>query len=253
MNLSVLVMTCDKNSDISNFLIETILKFKECSVNEYISTETNALPYSDFNCSCSSSSFSKRMVECLEKINEDYVLVLLDDYFVFDSDLLSKTSGWLNEICENNLSVLKICNDGKLYKKIKKSKKGTKIYKKINVYDIDFHPTIWKKDVLIDVLRQKDLSPWQIEPLFSKYLSAGNFVCGISKNKIKYEELIVKGRFFRVAFKKYCKNKYLGNRKRLTLIQDVNFRIKRFVRHITPRFVINIAKKITGKKGYSDC
>ena len=252
MNLSILIMTCDKNSDISNFVIETLLKFKECSVNGYISTERNALPYNGLNCMCSLNSFSKRMVECIENIEEDYVLILLDDYYVYDDNLPIKIDEWMKEICENNLSALKICYDGKIYKKTKKGLSGTKIYKKINVYDIDFHPTIWKKDILLDILRERDLSPWQIEPLFSKHLSAGNYICGISKEKIKYEELIVGGMFFRKAFNKYCRSKYNGDRKILKLSQDLFFRIRRFVRHITPRFVIKIIKKITGKKGYSD-
>ena len=252
MNIAVLIATCDKNIDISQYVVYTLENFEKSGMIGYVSTETNCDPFKGIKCFKNNSNFSSRLLSSLQNINEDYVLILLDDYFVYDESLEKKYKEWTLEISENGLSVLKICSDGKVFKKIAKGKRKTKIFKKINVYDIDFHPTIWKKDVLVDVLVGKNISPWEIEPLFARYITNKKIPCGISSQKIQYDELIVGGKFFRREFKRHCKHTYCGQRKKLKFFQDFLFRIKRFIYHITPRFFIEFVKKIKRQKGYSD-
>lgn len=253
MSISALILTCNKNEDIAPFILEVSSLLKSSGIETVVSTESKNLFPSIKFVTFDEISFSRRIKIGLEYVDSEYVLLLLDDYYIFDNNLLDKSITWEKELKEFGFSILKVCKDGKIHKKTKRLSNGTKRFKSLNVYDVDFHPTIWRKEVLLQVLSTKETdNPWELEPYLVDYANKHNLVCGISAQKIIYDELIVGGKFFRKAFNKHCKNKYFGMRKKLSFFQESCFKVKRFFYHIIPRFVIVFLKKIKKKKGYSD-
>ena len=251
-NISALILTCDKNSDISQFVLKTVDLLSSSGIDTIIASESDAAPFGEHKIILRKNDFVERMIQGIKSISDDYVLVLLDDYYVFDGELGKKVEYWKYEISAFNFDVLCVSSDNKIYKKTKKMSGGTRIFKSLRMYDIDFHPTIWKKSVLLDLLKSKgNGSPWELEPFFTIFIKSKKLICGISAQKIKYSELIIGGRFFRKPYFKYCKNIYIGNRKVRGGAEDFFFSFKRFLYHITPRFVIDFFGRITKHRRYS--
>lgn len=249
---SVLVLTCDNNIDLAPLIKQSLEAFIHSNIKCYISIEKNIEPYKLYNYVSTDGSFAKRMIEGLKRIEDEYVLILLDDFLIHDNQIDIKKEIWMKEIINNDFVALKIFSDGKIYKSLTKGVDGAKVYKKLNVYDIDFHPTIWKKDALEKILSNDNLSPWEIEPLFVKYLVDNKLKCGISSSKISYNELIVGGKFFRKPYFKYCKGIYKGNRKILTRRKNLFTRTKIALYHLVPRPILKIINKTFKKKTFSN-
>lgn len=244
MNLSVLILSCDKNIDLSPFVLKTIKKFSEISIECFVVTETNHDCYKNVNSiALNSNFFGERMNYALKQISSEYVLILLDDYFVLDNMLFEKIKIWNNEL-SNNLVALRLSKNKYLYKKIRKTKK-LKLYKKMEPYDIDFHPTIWKKSYLLDITNKcLALNAWQIEPRFYESLQLDSQQCAISRCYLNFVELVVRGFFFRKPYFKYCKKMYHGERKILSIFHQIKFSLKSFCYHLLPKKVVRLFKKV---------
>lgn len=254
MDLSVIILTCDNNIDLAPFVKKTCDNFEKEGVGTLIVTETKNPIYSGYQLfSIPSESFSTRFRSAVSNVNTSHVLVLLDDYFVYDNHLARKIAVWKKEIADSNFVALRVCKNKHLFKSIRIDQNQTKHYKTLNFYDIDFHPTIWNRQQLSNMLDlRNDLSPWQIEPLFKLYIQKWNLNSGISSQYIKYDELVIQGKFFRRAYIKHVKKIYDGNRRQMTISFSIKRYVKNTIYNLLPRKFITFLKKFTHKKYFSD-
>lgn len=181
-NCSVLVCSCDKYEDAWNPFF-TLLKrnWSDCPYPIYLNTETKT--YEDttgLNVKTLNSnpkySWSKRLKNCLRKINSKYIIVFLEDFFLLSivrQDVVAELLKWMDEqpiaqICFDRYGSI---NNGK--EPIKhncfiKRKRGAR-------YTINLQVCIWRKDVLLKCLTNFE-TPWEFEEM-SKYRS-----CKIKKD-----------------------------------------------------------------------
>lgn len=249
-NLSLLVLSCDKNHDLYKWINRTCDQFVELGIESVLVTESNTKDFSKSiqTLPFGNGGFDERFVFGLKKCKSEYVLVLLDDYFVHDDSLETKLDNWLSAIKNENLTALRISKNKKLY--VKKEKRDTySLLKDIKAYEIDFHPTIWNKNELLNLIEGRSFTPWTLEPLFSLYLKDKK--AAITRNPIDYDELIIQGCFFTKPFVKYCKDEYEGNKKVISKKKYLSYLFKTWIFNVSPYWLIKILRKLFKKDSLS--
>lgn len=250
-NLSVLILSCDKNHDLYRWINRTCDCFLNLGIECLLITESNI---DNFDKRIKSfpthnKNFDERFVFGIGQCKNDNVIVLLDDYYIHDEHLDTKINNWLEVIEKEQLTALRIATNKKMYIKKEKIKKKYYLLSNIQPYEIDFHPTIWRKKELQELINNRKFSPWTLEPCFALFLKDKR--SGITKETIQYDELIIKGSFFKKAYKLYCAEEYEGNKqiakRKMLLIH--NFKL--FVFNISPYWLIRLLRKFFKIKSLS--
>ncbi len=156
----VVILTCDDYSDIwEPFFILKNRYWNDCYYNTYLITETK-------NCSecktinINENIWTKRVREGLKRLKSDYVIILLEDFF-----LRGPVDNKRIEFCMNNFSKNTACfNFEKTYdQNDKKSNiKGFKIKTNKSKYKCSCQAAIWDRKKLISLL-SKDCNAWEWE------------------------------------------------------------------------------------------
>lgn len=160
--------------------------------------------------------WSDRLIEALEKIDSDYVFIILEDYILKAQSNLKP----IYTIFKNNeLDYLRVS--------YKKDLPNKHIYKlnKLKRYNISLQPGFWRKDFLISILRPSE-SPWEFELLgsFRNMFSRSRcFALGANyflKNKTPFPCIftgsVVKGKLIKTELIRF--NSEIGN---LTFSREV--------------------------------
>lgn len=250
-NVSVLILSCDQNSDLCRWINKTCDCFLKVNVECVLVTESIVDVFDKRIRAFATNTveFDKRFVFGLEQCKNDNVIVLLDDYFVHDEYLNIKMSNWLNFIDAERLTALRISKCKKMYIKKKRIRKRYHLLTQIQPYEIDFHPTIWRKKELLEFIKNRSFSPWSLEPCLALFLRDKK--SGITKDVIQYDELIIQGSFFRKPYNMYCKNKYVGNKK---IAKGKKFLLRSFrvfVFNVSPYWLIHLLRRMFAIKSIS--
>ena len=79
----VLVLSCDSYSDTWKIFYDLKSKYwKDCPYDTYLVTETKDCDY--FKTIKTTGAWTKRVREALIKLDSDFILVMLDDFFIRD-------------------------------------------------------------------------------------------------------------------------------------------------------------------------
>jgi hypothetical protein len=155
--LDVIIMSCDSYNDCWQPFYTLYNKYFKNDYKTYIVTETKDCQY--FNTIKKTGTWTRRLREALEELNSDYVLLLLDDYFIHDKVDLNKIKECLNVIKDTNAIV---------YNFEMKYRQGVELDDKYDiqlnnqVYLNSTQPSIWNRQKLIERL-DKDQTAWEWE------------------------------------------------------------------------------------------
>ena len=167
MNASVLVMSCDKYSDIWTTFHKLYKKnWKDNPYKTYFCTETKK--NNNFETINTQGSWTARTRQALEKIDTDYVIFMLDDFFLRKEVDQIRIEAILDQFKPNTAVFnLELING---IKTKESSLKGFKLRQNNQVYLCSCQPSIWNRKILIELL-QEDMTPWQWETqiIDSKY------------------------------------------------------------------------------------
>ena len=199
-------------------------------------------------------SFSQSLKSYLEEIEEEYFILMLDDFLILEkvnNDLINKAFEFIRE------------KKG-VYLRLVPNPKGDfkidKYFSKIDVknkvpYITSLQMAIWKKDFLIKLL-EYDFNPWEFEVKAGKTKEALEnsdkfFVTNFAF--VKYTHFVEKGKFYPFIKELIQKEnlQLIGNRdfwKEEELIKFKESKIKKFIRSIIPNRYINNIRKFIGKK-----
>lgn len=166
MNVSVLIMTCDGYSDLLEPFNTLYKRYWKHPYKTYIGTEEKDCEY--FEAIKTKGSWTARVRQTLEKIDSDYVIFLLDDFF-FHKKVNQERIEVLIPQFKDNTAVFNF----ELNKDTKTEENALNGFKKrLNkqMYLCSCQPSIWNRKILIELLQQ-DMNPWQWETqvLDSKY------------------------------------------------------------------------------------
>ena len=179
IDLSVLILSCDKNKDVLKFSLEMMGKFWVQDIyNIYVGLEEEFLEDSKYRILNYKSEFwTKRILHYLNVIPNKYVLIFLDDFVLEketqDEIIQNANDVFLKDEKAANVSFASYIGDkidfnNKFYLRKRKSKSL-----------LNWQVGIWDKDKLINLLSETE-SPWESEILGSyraEKLTDYNFYC----------------------------------------------------------------------------
>lgn len=168
-NLTILISSCDKYEDLWEPFFKLLKKYgnqlTKCPI--VLNTESKQFSYDGLNISCpnnykSSVEWGRRLRTTLETITTDYVLFLLDDFFLqkpANCETIAKCIKWLDndrEVGAFNFVPIEPAN-----KESAKYKNFCYMPVKMQ-YRFNAQAGIWRKDVLYNSILDIE-SPWDWE------------------------------------------------------------------------------------------
>ena len=192
-------------------------------------------------------SFSSRLSIALSNVKTKYLLILMDDYLIncpVDEKKIYENILFMER---NNISFCELYTIFRRPKVKKKSNLFLKTSKNVR-YRINLQPSIFSKDILLELLKMNPNTPWDAEMCFmdkkfNKY--DAYFALNKSLSVVNY---IDKGYVTRKAYK-MLKNENIWNNNRpvLSVFREFLNSTKRFISYIVPDYFKN---KIKGEKTF---
>lgn len=199
-------------------------------------------------------SFSKSLMSYLENIEEEYFILMLDDFVILEEVDNAKIEKAFEFIKANNGVYLRLTPNPKGDLKIDKD------FSKIDVksyvpYVTSLQMAIWKKEFLMKLLSY-DFSPWEFEVKAGKTkesLSNSDGFYVTNYDFITYTHFVEKGKFY-PFLKDLLKKEGLPlnstrafwSEEELRKIKDSY--LKKSIRKLIPSRYVNLIRKIIGKE-----
>ncbi|MDY5917704.1 MAG: hypothetical protein SPJ55_04775 [Treponema sp.] len=252
-NVTVLVNSCDAYEDTWMPMFKLLKKYwPDRKYPIVLNTETKQYDFEDMNIKTinldknKKVSWSKRLKDCLKKIDSKYILFMLDDFFIFDyvdQKRLDEVVSWLEN--DKNAAVFSFFRVEKNKYEDTKSEKypDYNLRNKKGPYRFNCQAAIWRKDVLVRSLRNYE-SAWDWELIGNRRSRRykEDFYTLISNKKLifpyNYEDIgIVRGKWrlpkIDELFKKEgIKIDYSIRNDRAVLVKKINPRIEKIKLYI---------------------
>ena len=173
--LDILIMSCDKYDDCWQPFSTLYNKYFSNNYKTYIVTETKDCEY--FDTIKKTGAWTKRLREALQDLDSDYVLLMLDDYFIRNKVDNERIEYALNNFEDNtawfNFEKAYDLNDTpSQYKGFKKRNNG--------ICKTSCQAGIWNREKLIELLNV-NCSPWEWERLnisldYDYYINSEDYI-----------------------------------------------------------------------------
>jgi len=199
-------------------------------------------------------SFSKSLKSYLDEIEDEYFILMLDDFIILEEVNNSLIKKAFDFIMENKGVYLRLKPNPKGDKKIDKYFSQIDVKNQVP-YITSLQMTIWRKDFL-EKLLEYDFNPWEFE------IKAGKTKEALEHNDkffvtnfdfIKYTHFVEKGKFYpfikELAKKEdldFISDREFWSEKNLKKFKDPFF--KKFIRNLIPNKYKNSLRKLIGKK-----
>lgn len=169
-NYAILINSCDAYADLwSTFFYLLKKNWPESSKkNIYLNTETTTIISSDLNIKIINTEikgqdmWGKRFLNSLSKIKEEYVVVIMDDFFIKSPICDRIIQNCINEFeKDKNIAAFYLVNT------LKKDTQNSILdnFTEIPIYTnyrLNSAPAIWRKEKLIKYIKEED-NPWAWE------------------------------------------------------------------------------------------
>lgn len=251
--MAVVVMTCDKYCDTWEVFIKLFRKyFPDCVYPVVLSTETIScaenLPF-DLVVHSEKKEWSGRLKDTLEQIGYDYVLLMLDDFWIerpvnyklFEEDV---------DFLINNDNIGAIYLDYCNWRFLSEYSETYLEWPQNRIYRANTRSGIWRADFLKSVLHETE-DIWEFERNCLKKSNINNYVVLCRKNKyFKYTFGVTAGKYerkaVRLAQREMCKVD-LSYREQRTLWESIVLKIRNWVFDLNPELISRIVERFKGK------
>ena len=198
LNCSIIVSSCDSYEDLWKPFINTFNKnWEDCNLKKYFITENKEFIDTEFlTIKCGlNKNWTDRLLYTLSTIDDDYIILMLEDFFLRSKINNNKINYFVNYIQKYNLNMIRLIKRPEGYYSNNNHPELTEI-KKNDLFRVSTQATIWNKEVLKNLL-EKNENIWQFEingSLRSK--SFNNFFC-VRKDVMTYRHHVVeRGKWF---------------------------------------------------------
>ena len=170
-DMAILVCSCDKYEDVWKPMFEMFYKFWEnCPYNVYLMTNNASFDHPKVKTLSTGDdiTWSKAFRNALERIEEDYVLIIMEDYILQSKVKNNDFKIALKYMKNNEIDYFRIFPAPR--PTIKYGKCGDFNIGKIEPnapYRVSLQAAIWKREYAISIIDDKD-SAWQFEHMGSK-------------------------------------------------------------------------------------
>ncbi|MFM8453683.1 MAG: hypothetical protein ACKOAD_01640 [Gammaproteobacteria bacterium] len=171
-NLSILVTSCDKYSELWDPFFQLLwkqwpeLNNQDSGIPIYLMSNSKKYTHPKVQTIniVKETSWSSSMRQAVKEIKTDYVLVVLDDYFFTKVDQ-KRLSDIFNSIKSRKIPYVQLTvpyyvQDRKVYED--EAVTGLKYKKQFEEWRTSLQAAIWRKDVLLHLLKEPE-TPWNFE------------------------------------------------------------------------------------------
>lgn len=197
------------------------------------------------------AQWSTRVRLGLKKINEKYICLLLEDFYIGSRINNTFVEEALNIIRKENIKYYKLNSFSKIRSSRYEGKSHIQLIPSKKQYAISLQPAIWEKDYLIEKVGDEDYNAWQFEidrnndteKIKEKFLSDCLYD---NRNILNICHVVVQGKILPSAIKHYNKSNYKLSSNRLVMTQSeyIFYKMKFFGVNYFPYYVNKGLKKI---------
>lgn len=170
---TVLILTCDKNMDVMPYFFEFFEKYWP-TFNSDIFVDTESIRKIDTKYKCNfpnkkyrwDDPWSGRLKDCLEQIDSEFVLIIMDDFFFtdyVDEKEINRCVQLMNQ--NKDIACFNFAYSNSPYDK-KEYERYVLVNKKAP-FRMNLQTALWRKATLIKYIRRHE-NPWQFEIWGSK-------------------------------------------------------------------------------------
>lgn len=162
-NLSILCISCDKNLIVFKNFERFFNKYwNSCVFDKYVLFEDTKIENTSFNIINSKGDFSSRIINALNQIDNDFVLIFLDDFFIESPVNESKIQEYL-EAMEKDNTIANIGFSQFEYQSSNESNvKGTYLRPHKGYSLMNYQVGLWNRKTLLNILKSGE-DPWYSE------------------------------------------------------------------------------------------
>lgn len=201
--VAVLVVSCDKYSDLWEPFFSLFRRFwPDCPFGVYLLSNMVSMNTPNVKSLLIGDdvSWSDNLRNAVVRLTEEYVLLFIDDLFLYDFIDTDKILGVIGSAIDNDANYIRLNAfpgpDKKFNEKIGIISKGT-------IYRSSVVSVVWKKSVLLDLLKPGE-NAWDFEILGSVRSDIYDNFYSSYKNLMPVTNTVIKGKWRRDAVKK-CK------------------------------------------------
>lgn len=181
--VAVLVLSFDGNSDMWDPFFRLFFRYwPDCQYKVYLTVNEKNFVHERVEVISTGRpvSWSDELLTAIDKVQEDYVLVFLEDYFLYQKVNSSEIEHLLNVMMEKDADFFRLGTFPARYRELWPASplKGSPGLNKVDPtarYLVNLQCGIWKKEVLKKLLVSGE-SPWQFEINGSKRFAAAGYV-----------------------------------------------------------------------------
>lgn len=188
-----------------------------------------------------------RAISSLRIIDEEYVLFMLEDYFIskkVENDTICEIMRFIER---NNVYYYQLSTGNTNSKEDIRTAVSAK-----TSYPVSLQPAIWKREKLLSILIQiNGETPWDVENYFiCKYKNEDGLIPGVfhdTRDILGYKNGVLRGKWIRTTLNYYKKKGITintGNREVMSNMKMMKYRIAGFVHKNAPKTIKIICKKI---------
>lgn len=261
-NYSVLVIGCKKHEEIADrFFKLSCIFWPEMLESVVFCTDQITLFQTSFPTKSVieelNNNYKERIKKGLSTIETDYVLLMLDDYYLTKKINNETFVTLISDLRKNSIDYCKLIGLPKCFKKFPHIK-GMHSIKKTTHYGVSLQPSIWKTDSLKKALEMcKGSSAWEVEAAFSSFQEEYYNNCLVyNKNFLFIKNGVLRGQLFPYTNKILKKNNLSPlELKRISWFRYFSFSAKQHLAMHLPIWIRKAGKRIGkkfGKKYYSE-
>lgn len=247
--LAIYVSSYDGCSDLWNTFFEIFDTFwSKCNFPIYL--VNNQKPYEHKNIKVISTGaevhWFDRNIRALEEVKEEYILFMLEDYFISKNINNNEFYKIVQFMQSHNSFYYQLSFNGEI------SRKDSKIIQ-VNShikYPISLQPAIWNKEYLLKILKNINMeSPWDFENYFKKkYEETVGVISGAfcdMRDILGYKNGVLRGKWIPTTIKYFEKKEIyidLGEREQLSKRDEFKYMISSWVSYHVPENIKRIIK-----------
>ena len=170
INTAILILSCDKYADVwEPFFLFFKKYWSDCPFPVYLGTNQKQFSFYKVKqiFSNRNTTWSDELKVILEQIPEKYIIIILEDYFIYESVNNDKISEIIEVMKKNDAAYMKLGAFPAKYNELwpyttLSGADDIGVIAKDSKYRLCLQTAIWNKDVLLSLLNPTE-NPWQFE------------------------------------------------------------------------------------------
>lgn len=252
MNFALLIVGYDGYADVWDSYFELLNRYWADRPKTYLATSVLKPNYENVTVIAAgeNSEWSTKARNALNQIKEDYVILLLEDFFTTRKIDNDKINSLIKTMEEYQLNFCRMLDQKKMKGKALNDNKHIMIIPKNDKYGLCLEPAIWKKDFLLELIGEGNYNPWIFEfKLIDLQLHNKERIDSIQddRNLLEITHGIVQSQYLPKCISVFKKQGYsfnLENRQVFSFKDNFKYRLKCFANYHSPEWSKKYLKAI---------